>query len=159
MLSQNYSDNTTARPGIVFVELNTIEHKRLILKSKRQLKDNFKYKTVYIENDLTREKRMADYNNRTLLKALGRETDFETIGGRITKKQNSVNTDEVNTNNNEGQRYDRPPINNTGRNNEHYGGYRRHNAHTGGPKGYYYKCGFWNINGWSRNQNSEKMHH
>ncbi|VDI50688.1 Hypothetical predicted protein [Mytilus galloprovincialis] len=136
MLSQNYSDNTTARPGIVFVELNTIEHKRLILKSKRQLKDNFKYKTVYIENDLPREKRMADFNNRKLLKALGREKDFKTIGGRITKKQNIINTDEVNTNNIEGQRYNRPPINNRRGNNEHYGGYRRHNAHTGGPKGY-----------------------
>lgn len=48
--SQNNHTEKTGKPGIVFVELDNLDHKRQILKSKRSLKDSSKYKNVYIEN-------------------------------------------------------------------------------------------------------------
>lgn len=89
--SQNNHTEKTGKPGIVFVELDNLDHKRQILKSKRSLKDSSKYKNVYIENYIPREKWMVDFNNRALLKAMGKDKDYKTIAGRITRKQESPN--------------------------------------------------------------------
>jgi hypothetical protein len=89
--SQNTHTEKAGKPGIVFVELDNLDHKRQILKSKRSLKDSSKYKNVYIENYIPREKRMINFNNRALLKAMGRDKDYKTIAGRIKRKQESPN--------------------------------------------------------------------
>jgi len=89
--SQNNHTEKAGKPGIVFVELDNLDHKRQILKSKRSLKDSSKYTNVYIENYIPREKRMVDFNNRALLKAMGRDKDYKTIDGRITRKQEGPN--------------------------------------------------------------------
>ena len=62
------------------------------------LKDSLKYKNVFIENDMTREKRLADFNNRTILRALGKDKEYRTVAGRITRKQsNNVDTEPENS--------------------------------------------------------------
>ena len=76
--SQNNPTEKAGKPGIVFVELDNLDHKRQILKCKRSLKDSSKYKNVYIENYIPREKRMIDFNNRVLLKAMGKDKDYKT---------------------------------------------------------------------------------
>ena len=89
--SQNNHTEKADKPGIVFVEIENLDHKRQILKSKRSLKDSSKYKNMYIENYIPREKRMVDFDNRVLLKAMGKDKDYKTIAGRITRKQESPN--------------------------------------------------------------------
>ncbi|CAG2192965.1 unnamed protein product [Mytilus edulis] len=64
------------RPGIVVITFATMEHKKGVLKAKRVLKNSTKYSRVYIENDLPLQQRINNNNNRTLLKALGRDNDF-----------------------------------------------------------------------------------
>jgi hypothetical protein len=76
--SQNNPTEKAGKPGIVFVELDNLDHKRQILKCKRSLKDSSKYKNVYIENYIPREKRMIDFKNRALLKAMGKDKDYKT---------------------------------------------------------------------------------
>jgi hypothetical protein len=76
--SQNNHTEKAGKPGIVFVELDDLDHKRQILKSKRYLKDSSKYKNVHIENYIPREKRMVDFNNRALLKAMRKDKDYKT---------------------------------------------------------------------------------
>ncbi|CAC5398837.1 unnamed protein product [Mytilus coruscus] len=64
-----------------------MEHKKGVLKAKRVLKNSTKYSHVYIENDLPLQQRINNNNNRTLLKALGRDNDFMIKSGRVVRKQ------------------------------------------------------------------------
>ena len=76
------------KPGIVMVSLDDSESKRKVMKSKKLLRDNMKYRDVYIENFLTNDKRILDANNSKLLKAVGKDTEFTSVAGHIRKRQN-----------------------------------------------------------------------
>ena len=84
------------KPGIVVVTLENLEQKKLILKSKQVLKHSSRYSNVYIENEIPYEQRINNFNNRTILKALGKDSDFVIKSGRIVRKHNSPikNTDQ-----------------------------------------------------------------
>ncbi|CAC5411253.1 unnamed protein product [Mytilus coruscus] len=60
----------TRKPNIIFVEVDNLDNKRAILKAKAMLRNTNKYRDVYIENNIPREKRMLDFNNRTILRAM-----------------------------------------------------------------------------------------
>ncbi|CAC5371621.1 unnamed protein product [Mytilus coruscus] len=55
----------TRKPNIIFVEVDNLDNKRAIIKAKAVLRNTNKYRDVFIENNIPREKRMLDFNNRT----------------------------------------------------------------------------------------------
>ncbi|CAC5388251.1 unnamed protein product [Mytilus coruscus] len=80
----------TRKPNIIFVEIDNLDNKRAILKAKAVLRNTNKYRDVYIENNIPREKRMLDFNNRTILRAMGKDKEYRTVGGKITRLQNQT---------------------------------------------------------------------
>lgn len=93
-----------------------MEHKKGVLKAKRRvLKNSTKYSRVYIENDLPLQQRINNNNNRTLLKALGRDNDFMIKSGRVVRKQ-SDDTSVHNLPQVNGQRANNYPRSRTDRN-------------------------------------------
>lgn len=103
------------KPGIVVITFATMEHKKGVLKAKRVLKNSTKYSRVYIENDLPLQQRINNNNNRTLLKALGRDNDFMIKSGRVVRKQ-SDDTSVHNLPQVNGQRANNYPRSRTDRN-------------------------------------------
>ncbi|CAG2250065.1 unnamed protein product [Mytilus edulis] len=93
---QTYSGSN--KPGIVVIGIESLEQKKLVLKSKKVLMNSAKYSRVYIENDIPYEQRINNINNRTILRALGKDNDFVVKSGRIVKKQfNNTSINDVNT--------------------------------------------------------------
>lgn len=88
----NRSNNN--KPGLTVVELKTLEDKKRVLGAKKSLKNSKKYERVYIENHVPFEQRVMNNNNRTILKALGKDSDFTTRSGRIIRKQYDQRVDE-----------------------------------------------------------------
>ncbi|CAG2201731.1 unnamed protein product [Mytilus edulis] len=92
---QTYPGST--KPGIVIIGIESLEQKKLVLKSKKVLMNSAKYSRVYIENDIPYEQRINNINNRTILRALGKDNDFVVKSGRIVKKQfNNTSINDVN---------------------------------------------------------------
>ncbi|CAC5407385.1 unnamed protein product [Mytilus coruscus] len=82
---QTYAGNN--KPGIVVIGIESLEQKKLVLKSKKVLMNSSKYSRVYTENDVPYEQRINNINNRTILGALGKDNDFVVKSGLIFKKK------------------------------------------------------------------------
>ena len=96
------------RPGIVRVEVGSVEEKRAVRRAKKNLKNSSKYSNVYIESDLPYEIRVANENNRRLLKVLGRDKDYAVVSGRIVQRHSSSgSTAEEHTDRNDGRQTER----------------------------------------------------
>ena len=54
------------RPGVIIVSVGGVDHKKEVVKAKRQLKHNRKYSDVFIENDNSYEQRLYEANNKKL---------------------------------------------------------------------------------------------
>ena len=65
----------TNKPGIIKLELNTVEDKIAVLRAKENLKKNG-YDRVYIRSSPTHEQRVARINMQTLLQAIPNGRDF-----------------------------------------------------------------------------------
>ncbi len=64
------------RPGIIKVELRSVEEKVAVLRRKQRLRDNETFKNVYINSAKTHAERLIDLNFRTLLKELPLGKEF-----------------------------------------------------------------------------------
>ncbi|CAG2255483.1 unnamed protein product [Mytilus edulis] len=89
-VSQHRDVKNDRKPDIIFVEVDNLDNKRAILKAKATLRSSNKYRDVYVENNIPREKRMLDFNNRTILRAMGKDKEYRTVGGKITRLQNQT---------------------------------------------------------------------
>ncbi|VDI26275.1 Hypothetical predicted protein [Mytilus galloprovincialis] len=89
-MSQHRDVKNDRKPDIIFVEVDNLDNKRAILKAKATLRSSNKYRDVYVENSIPREKRMLDFNNRTILRAMGKDKEYRTVGGKITRLQNQT---------------------------------------------------------------------
>ncbi|KAK7878182.1 hypothetical protein WMY93_031179 [Mugilogobius chulae] len=63
-------------PGIIKVELKSVEEKVAVLRRKQRLRDNDTYKYVYINSAKSHAERLVDLNFRTLLKELPLGKEF-----------------------------------------------------------------------------------
>ena len=78
-------DDRDGKPGLIVADIETIEQKHQILKSKKLLKGNKKYPDVYIDNDLPIEVRQTEASLRTLVKEMGKEKKYFVRGTRLIK--------------------------------------------------------------------------
>ena len=75
------------RPGVVKVELRSVQEKVTVLRLKRRLKDNDNYRRVYMSAAKSHAERLVDINFRTLLKAIPEGKQFFLTGnGRLVQK-------------------------------------------------------------------------
>ena len=75
------------KPGGVTVTLESSQCIGKIFKAKPSLRQNDQYKTVFIENDLSIEARIAKNNLHTLLKISGKEKEYSIKGLKMVKKE------------------------------------------------------------------------
>ena len=76
-------------PGLVKIELPTVNDKVTVLRSKKKLADTREYKTVYLRTSESHSQRLAGYNFRKLLQQIPGGNNFRVAAnGRITPKVN-----------------------------------------------------------------------
>lgn len=75
------SNSKNAKAGVVIVEVESYENKREIMKNKRNLRSNRKYKDVYIENDSPIETRNFQ------AKEIGTKNSYRFPGNRLIKNE------------------------------------------------------------------------
>lgn len=76
----------TTYPGLLIVKLENNSQQVLVLKAKRTLRDTEQYRNVYIEPELSYEAMQQERNNRLLLKAVGRDEEFQYKNGRLIQR-------------------------------------------------------------------------
>ena len=76
----------TSYPGLVTVKLEDQRQKTLVLRAKRALRNTEQYVNVYIEPELSYEVRQQQRNTKMLLKACGRDDEFQYKNGRLIKR-------------------------------------------------------------------------
>ena len=87
---------------------NNVTEGTPVLRAKKNLKNSSKYSNVYIESDLPYEVRVANENNRRLLKVLGRDKDYAVVSGRIVQRHSSSGSAaEEHTDRNDGRQTER----------------------------------------------------
>lgn len=79
-------DTRGTKPGVIIVQLDSLEQKHEIMKCKNTLKEQNTYANVFIENDTPLETRIMQSSIRTMLKAVGKEKDFKFHGSRLIPK-------------------------------------------------------------------------
>lgn len=73
------------RPGIIVVTVSSAKDKKHILWHKQKLRQTDQFKSVYIEPELSQEILVQQRNTRTLLRAIGKQTDFRYSHGILVK--------------------------------------------------------------------------
>lgn len=81
------SNSKNAKAGVVIVEVESYENKREIMKNKRNLRSNRKYKDVYIENDSPIETRNFQATVRTVFKEIVTKNSYRFPGNRLIKNE------------------------------------------------------------------------
>ena len=75
------------RPGIVKIELKSLDDKKAVLRAKAELKQTEQWKSVYLRSSRTHLERLHDINMRTVLNMIpGGENMIITGSGRVVKK-------------------------------------------------------------------------
>lgn len=83
------SNSKNEKAGVVIhvVEVESYENKREIMKNKRNLRSNRKYKDVYIENDSPIETRNFQATVRTVFKEIVTKNSYRFPGNRLIKNE------------------------------------------------------------------------
>lgn len=77
------------KPGIVKVQMSSLDEKIAVLRNKRKLSDQHPYAHTYIKASKTHCERLIELNFKEILKELPRGTEFRFTGsGRLVKKTN-----------------------------------------------------------------------
>lgn len=80
------------RPPIVKVELKNKDEKMMVLQNKSLLRNDGRFRKVYIRTSMSHEERVAQLNMRTLLGELGMSQKFRFTGsGRLVQKLDNQN--------------------------------------------------------------------
>lgn len=76
-----------SKPGLVKVELQSIQVKVDVLRRKAKLRDSDRFQRVYVSSAKSHAERLLDYNFRTLLREIPAGKDFYLAGnGRLMKR-------------------------------------------------------------------------
>lgn len=82
------------KPGIVKIELMTLEDKITVLKAKQELKDKPEYRRVYLRRSMPHTERLIQLNFKQILKEMPNGSKYRMTGsGRIVLKEDT--TDQV----------------------------------------------------------------
>ena len=77
-----------SKPGLVKIQVPTLEDKINILRNKRRLENSEPFKQVYLRSSKSHTDRLAETNFRTLLDIVDTRKEYRIAGnGRIMKKQ------------------------------------------------------------------------
>ena len=79
----------TGKPGVIIATLENNEQRELVLKSKRNLKEDEKHKNIFKHADMDYQVRVFNQSMRTLVKELGKENEIM-VRGTNYKIQNLV---------------------------------------------------------------------
>ena len=78
------------RPGIVKVEMNSVQEKVTVLRRKSKLRDNDSFSKVYVSSAKSHAERLMELNFRTLIRETAVGKDFYVTGnGRMVKRTQS----------------------------------------------------------------------
>ena len=78
------------KPGLVKIGFESVEQKILVLRNKHELKDQQRFRKVFIQSSKSHVERLLELNARTLLRELPTGKSFRvTANGRIKKKQDN----------------------------------------------------------------------
>ena len=76
------------KPGLVKIGFESVEQKILVLRNKHELKDQQRFRKVFIQSSKSHVERLLELNARTLLRELHTGKSFRvTANGRIKEKQ------------------------------------------------------------------------
>lgn len=85
--TQRLKSRDPHKPGLVKVALRNVEERKTVLSAKKGLKDNPRFKNLFIRGSQSHAERIAQMNTRTLLKEFGCEKDYRiTSHGKLQKK-------------------------------------------------------------------------
>lgn len=116
-------------PGIVIVKCASPEHVQQIMDNKAKLKDNTRYRNVYISRDIPLAQRILNSNMRTIIDTIGRDK-LEMRGSMVTRRNSARGGSAPNTSHSSNGRDNR-----TGTQNGNRGDSSNQNGNSSGVRG------------------------